>query len=876
MNDSPKPSTPFALKLLEWFCPSKLYEGIEGDLQEQFETDRKALGERVAKRRLLLSVISFFRPGILLRNKFSSELNHLHMLSSYLKIMLRAMLKQKANSAITIFGLTIGITFSLLMGIFIWGELQVNQNLKDVDKLYLLQTEFKGTEESIPWMVPAPLAKQLVEQYPSLVENYYRFWDRQITVSKGDKHFRQQSMIGDSTFLSMFGFPVLYGNGSSALTTINSIVITEKIALQYFNRRDVVGESLTVTTERGGVKEFQITAVIADTEKKNSVSDFMNMDAQIFLSLQNRPDFSLGDEEDWRSEILTYVKLAPHALESDVKIAINKLLKGAPHDVGDRRSIILSGLQEYYRLTNHGAVKKLIVSLSIIALLILVLAVFNFINISIASSFSRLKEIGVRKVIGGRKSELIFQFLSESVVLAIFSGIISLLLYEACSGFAGDVLATTLPSIFQFGFYFWLYCIGGFILIGLFAGAYPAFYLSASKTINSLKGSLKSVKRINFSRVLIGAQFTMAIFIFIAALTMSRQISFFMEKDLGYDRSAVLLVTSVPRVWSKQGFEQMKSAKNMFMESSNISAASLSLGSPGMNLSMGGNKIYRPGQPVEQGVYTTLTCSDEDFINVYDLKLVDGKFFFNAGETQHPFSMVINESAQKQLSVQVGDKVKIDQFGDVEFSISGILKDFNYESLHEKVKPVAFVHNVDFGAYRYFSFKLAPGNLMASVEEVEKLWKKAFPTEPFVHAFIDEKLQAMYKTEHQLKKASSIATALMLTIVLTGVMGLVSLSVSKRTKEIGIRKVLGASVAHILFLVSHEYIRLVIIAIILAIPLAYYFTEHWLSTYAYRAPMVWWMFALPGALVFLLTVTVVSIKSLKTISTNPVDALRYE
>lgn len=874
-TSNPSPGT---FRFLQWFCPEHLFEEIEGDLIQKFEKDVKLLGEQKAKRRLAWNVIRFLRPGILLRNKFSIQLNQGYMYRSYFKIMMRNMLKQKFYSAITILGLTVGITFAMLIGVFIWGEMQVNTNLKDVDRLYLMETKYNSNEgNNPPFFVPALLGQVAIEQYPRVFEKYYRFRDRGITVSKGDKHLRMQSMIGDSTFLEMFGFPVLHGNSNKVLNEPNTIVITEKIARQYFDKADVVDEFLTVSTEKSGLKEYMITAVLADLQQKNSVSDFMNSDAQVFLPQESRDDFNLGFQDEWNTSIITYIKLAPQASPDEATALLNKILtKDAPKEVSENKIIELNPLENYYLVTNHGAVQKLLVSLSVIVLFILLLAITNFVNISIASSFSRLKEVGVRKVIGGIKRQVLVQFLSESILLSGMAASLSLLLYEILHGYFGEVLAVSLPSVVQLSLSFWTWMAAGTLLVGVLAGLYPSLYLSATKTIECLKGKYNSVKgTIRFSRGLVAFQFLIAIFIFITSLIMSKQISFFMEADLGYDKSQVLIVSSVPRIWSEEGMSKMDVAKKEFLSSPTIQSVSLSWGSPNFNFSPFSAKINLASHSVDQGVLTTMAATDEDYAKVYGLDMVDGKFFFDEGEGFQTNRLVLNESAQKALSAQVGDKVRI-QFSDQEFSISGIVKDFNFESLHQAIGPVAFTHNRDFQAYRYFSFKLNPGSIVQSVQSLENLWKKTFPNDPFIYAFTDDRLATAYQTELQLKKASGIASVLILIIVLTGVLGLVSLSVEKRNKEIGIRKVLGASASNILTLISQEYAILMGVAFVIGIPVSYLFASEWLSGFAYHIDLNAWMFVIPILVLFCITILLVSLQCYKTAIANPVKSLKYE
>ncbi len=867
-----------SLRLLKWFCPAHLYEEIEGDLIQKFNRDVKVIGEKRAKRKLLWDVIRFFRPGILLRNKFSMELNQSYMYRSYFKIMLRNMIKQKFYSAITMLGLTVGITFALLIGIFVWGELQVNTDLKDVNRLYLMKTNYKTNEGTQPpFFVPSLLGQAAIEQYPTIFENYYRFRDRAITVSKSDKHFRLQSMIGDSTFFDMFGFHVLHGHPQHALNKPNSIVITEKIAQQFFDRTDVTGELLTLSTEVSGSKEHVIIAVIADLQKKNSVTDFMNSDAQIFLPQESRTDFNLGFQDEWNTGIITYLKLTEGASPVEAAAVLNKILqKDAPKDISNNKNIVLDPLSNYYLLTNHGAVQKLIVSLMVIVAFILLLAVTNFINISIASSFSRLKEVGVRKVIGGVKWHVLIQFLSESLLLATVSGTVSLLLYEILHNYFANVLGVSLPSLLKMSFLFWVYFLTGTIAVGLLAGIYPSFYLSSTGAIESLKGKFSSVKgTLRFSRGLVGFQFLVAVFTLITSFVMSRQISYFMETDLGYDKSHVLIASSLPRIWTEEGMNKMDVAKREFLTSPKIKSVSLSWGSPNFNFDPYSANINLAGKPIDQGVLTTMAAADEDYAHVYGMNLLDGKFFFDAGEPFQANQLVLNESAQKELGISVGDKVNI-QFSDKEFTIVGIVKDFHFESMHEKIKPVAFTHNRDFQAYRYFSFKLNPGSIVQSVREVERLWKNIFPNDPFVYAFTEDRLAITYQTELQLRKATAFASVLILIIVLTGVLGLVSLSVAKRNKEIGIRKVLGASVSNILALISREYALLMIIAFGLGIPVSYMFISHWLSGFAYRIDVDGWMFVVPILALFCITIVMVCAQSFKTAKSDPVKSLKYE
>ena len=801
------------------------------------------------------------------------------MISNYLKVMIRNMVKHKLYSFITILGLTTGIAFALLIGIFTWTEMQVNQSLVAVERLYKLETKYKDDNGS-PLFAPIPLATRAKQLYPGKIESAYSFLYRNMTVSKADKHFPFQSMIGDSTFIQIFGFRVVSGDPLHALSRPYSIVITESVAKQFFDRMDVAGETLEIASEGGGVKNYEVTAVIAEPEKKNSVTDLVNMDAKVFLPLANASEFSLGtpNVDDWQTPIITYIKLTAASSAEEAAKLLNEIIQDhAPAAISSTQVVELAPLTDYYRLTNNGAVQKLLVSLSVIVIFILLLAIANFINITISGSFSRLEETGVRKVIGGLKNQVVFQFITESVMYAIFSGLLGFLLYELFKDYFGLVLATELPSVVQLPASFWMLTLLSVVVIGVVAGVYPSIYLSTTHTIESLKGKFKSVSAtINFSRVLISVQFLLSIFILIGAVIMSSQINYFFEKDLGYDKNAVLVVTSAPRLWTVDGFAKMETAKHELLRCPAISAVSLSTGSPSSQFNMGDDVVYQAGHSPEEGVSASVTGTDEDFATVHNMKVVEGKYFNSGGTLPMPFTVVINESAQKALSLQLHDKVKLKGSGDQEYQVIGIIKDFNFETLHQVIRPVVILHSREFLSFRFYSIKLKPGDIAQRVQEIEQAWHKAFPNDAFVSSFADERVQQRYKTELQLKKAATLASVLMLVIVMTGVLGLVALSVAKRTKEIGIRKVLGASASQILGLIGREYTIVMAVSFAIGIPLSYAFIKHWLSAFVYHISLKWWMFTLPPVFVFGITLCIVVIQGISAALANPVKSLKYE
>ncbi|MGC3947580.1 MAG: ABC transporter permease [Chryseolinea sp.] len=357
---------------------------------------------------------------------------------------------------------------------------------------------------------------------------------------------------------------------------------------------------------------------------------------------------------------------------------------------------------------------------------------------------------------------------------------------------------------------------------------------------------------------------------------MTLQFNYFLSKDLGYNRSQVLLISSVPRMWNEEGVNKVLAGKKVLQQSPLVESASLSLGSPAIQFNMGSDNVYSSGHMKEDGINAYVSFTDEDYAEVYGLTMMDGAYFNKAGGSLVSSSAVINESTQRATGVKVGDKIKLTQSGDQEFTVVGIVKDFNFESLHEPVKPVVLFHVRDTQVFRYFSLKLRPGNLTNAVQEIEKTWRQAFPDDAFLAIFADERVEQQYKTELKLRKGAALASALMIVIVMTGVFGLVALTVARRTKEIGIRKVLGGSASHILTLIAKEYVVVLLLACVLAIPLSAWFITQWLDAFSYHITLKGWMFASPVGGVLLLTLLIVVLRAMRAALTNPVRAIRYE
>lgn len=802
------------------------------------------------------------------------------MFSNYLKIAWRNLLSRRFYSVLNIIGLATGITFALLIGSYVWSEFQVNQTLRNTSQQCLVQSRWKVAGMGLDITTLAPIGPALKAQYPALVANYYRYYGVSATLSKGTNHFRESIQIGDSTLLTMFGFELLHGNPRTALTGPNAIVITEAKALKYFGRSDALNQSLTVETPQSGKQTFLVTGVLKSFPA-NSVTNLLTEANEVFMSLRS-VDYFGKNVFSWQNQyIVTYVELKPGVSARDLQKPLTQLIKtNTPPAVAKNLAAYVTPLPVYYLQSNNGLVRRVISALLTVAGFILLMAVVNFVNLSMGSSSSRLREIGVRKVLGGIRQQLTIQFLVEALVITGFAVLLSLGLYPFLQPLFGkivgrDILSlTNLPTSFLGG----LLALAG--LVGTLAGSYPALHLSAYSTIDSLRGKTRSVREGQlFRRALVTGQFAIAVFVFIGAIVMSRQIAYFFTTDLGFKKDALLTVSSLPRNWTTDGVVRMQAARDQFARLPGIQSASLSFEIPNGNVGNSGN-IYPEDKDSTQAVSVAVMTTDEQYAQTYRIALRAGRYFHAGQGVYDSTSLVLNETATKAMGYKtpeaaLGQSIRF-QGVPRTYHIQGIVRDFHVGTLHQAIRPLAIGQVQAAPIYRFFSFRLAPGNPRQTISRIEQTWHKLFPDAPLDYAFMDNTLQKLYQTELQLEKAGYLATALALLIVLLGVVGLVSLSVTRRTKEVGIRKVLGASVPHVIGLFLTEYAWLLLLANVVAWPLAYYVLTDWLASYAYHIQVGWSSFALVGILLTGITGTVITVQVIRAALMNPVKSLRSE
>lgn len=800
------------------------------------------------------------------------------MFRNNLKIAWRNILRYRFHSFVNIGGLAVGIAFTFLIGAFVWAAFQVNSSLKNESNQYIIQSSY-GNDPTLSLTTVGNLAKALKEQYPGLVANYYRWDGITSTVSKGDKHFREGMQVNDSTLFSMYGFPVLYGDTKTAFKDPFSVVITEEIAKKYFGSAHVIGQTLTIDNFSGNKHDFMITAVLKSLPD-NSVTKINDNNINgIFLPIASVNFFNRQIDSWNNASIVSYIELqkgiTPKQLEQPIQYLVQH---NSPPAISSQIHIKLTSLNDYYLSANNNLVEKMLYTLSCIAAFILLMAIINFVNISISKASSRMKEIGVRKVLGGMKKQLVFQFLTESVLLVFFSTIVAVAIYQIMRPSLSDVLGKEIPPLGSFPLYLYFVPLLLALTIGLLAGIYPALILSSLKSAEVIKGKLTSVKEnIVLRKSLVAFQFCIAAIVLIGSMIISKQVNYFFGKNLGYDKE-YLLSAQVPRDWSAQGVAHMEIIRNEISALPVVSNATLSWEIPNGN--NGNGAAYKLSQDSTQATYTELFTADENYAATYKVPLAAGSFF-NPGHAYDSSKIVINETFAKTFGWAnprdaINQQIKLQGYGNTIFTVSGVVKDFHLWSMQGSIPLMAFVNVRLNQLYRYLTVRIKPGNVAQNVAALQKKWAALMPGAPFEYRFMDETLQKIYSSELQLKQAAYVSTVLSIIIVLLGVLGLISLSIQKRTKEIGVRKVLGSSVAGIITLFMKEFFWVIVIGSAVACPIAYLMMQKWLNGYVYRIHITASPFALTIACLGIITALLICLQTIRAAMTNPAKSLRTE
>lgn len=799
------------------------------------------------------------------------------MFRTYCKTAWRNITRHRFYAAANIIGLSTGITFTLLICSYILSQLQVNTRLKNAHNQYIIQSSWKNPNEGFDIATAGPLAKALKENYPNLIANYYRFDGVTSNIAQNGVSFRENMQIGDSTLLSMYGFSLLQGDARTALSNPFTVVITREKAMKYFGSMDVTGKYLSIENFSGNKHDFLITGVL-NTLPANSITTLTEAyPGNFFVSTDNLGFFNRN--MNWQNNNITsFIELREGVAATDLNGPMQHLLQqNTSSQVAADMHPHLVPLQQYYLNANNGLVQKMIYALGGIALFLLAMAIINYINMSVSRSGERARETGIRKVLGSPAKQIMLQHLTESIIITAIATVIALALYILMQHSFSTITGKPLLTLHEFPRSFPVLLLLFVLITGFIAGIYPAFILSSLQTISSLKGGVTTVsQKLLMRKGLIAFQFATAIITFTGSVIISQQVNLFLKSDLGYNKEYILSA-QVPRNWSQQGTEHMEAIRNQLAAIPQVSNLCLSFEIPDGNNS-GSTALYQSGTDSSQAISAQVLITDQHYINVYQIPLQSGSFF--TGNAQDSGTIVLNETAAKAMGWKhpaeaAGKQAKLDNDPAI-YTIRGVTRDFHFGPMQQKIAPAAFFPVQYNPVYRYLSFKLHGNNLPAAISAIQEKWQALMPGAPFEYRFMDDSLAQLYTTEIQFRKAAMLASLLAVIIVLLGVAGAISFGMQQRNKEMGIRKVLGATVSGIISLFAREFIWTLLPGSLVAFPVAYLLMQYWLRQYAYHITITVFPFA--AALLALMAVTALLIvaQTFRTARENPVKSLRNQ
>lgn len=800
------------------------------------------------------------------------------MLKNLFKIAFRNILKDKVYSSINILGLTIGITCSMFLFMYILDELSYDRYHTNADNIYRIVSNIKEPDNAFTWAVAqVPMAQELRNNYPE-VKNAVRFYGTGRTLYKnGDKQFNEeQFFLTDSTVFDMFTYDFIVGDMNTALDKPNSIVLTETIAKKYFaTPAEALGKSL----QNKENDEFEITGVIKDVP----YNSHFRFDALISRSTRQG-----SDGGSWGNfGVFTYIQLPPGYDLSKMYASFDKIVKERVNPIFEQYNIKIGyELQPITDIHLHSKIQdeaeeggdiSYIYVFGAVSAFMLIIACINYMNLATARSANRAKEVGVRKVMGSQRKQLIMQFITESVVLTIIALILSIILIYALLPAFNSLANKHLPFNYILQAPVILSLIGITLFSGIVGGSYPAFYLSSFNPVNVLKGKLSARGgSVIFRRGLVVLQFSISIFMLISTLVVFDQLSYMRNKDLGFDKERVVKLTLSERELRQKADVLV----NRLKQSPEVAGVGTATSVPGQGVGKLLLKVEdNEGKLVDRGV--DLFNADFDFVKTMGMDIVKGRDFSRDVSSDTTYAVLVNEAMVKRMAWDdpLGKKFIFQGGGpnntDVEKRVVGVLKDYHQNSLYDQIEPIMVILSDE----NYFVLvRTEEGDVKKSLASVENIWKDMFPNNTFQYEFLDQDFNSQYTADEKRSLIFTVFSSLTITIACLGLLGLAAFTTEQRTKEIGVRKVIGASVNSLVTLVSKEFFLLVGIGMLIAFPAAWYFTESWLQNFAYHIELKseWLTFLVSALLAFVITLLTVGYHVMRAAYSNPVRSLRDE
>jgi putative ABC transport system permease protein len=815
------------------------------------------------------------------------------MIRNYLKIAFRNLARNKAFSFINIFGLAVGLATCMLIMLYIFSETGYDTQHQGADRIYRIVgrgSTMTGELKDKPWAaVSAPTAWGLKADMPEVEEvtRLLKFpsFDKMLLKHEDGNVIKQfyepNGYYVDSTFLRIFTYDFKYGNAATALDPPNSVVISEEVAGKLFGNENPIGKPITIGIPFGDFS-YKVTGVFRTAGIKSHIP------AHLFLSMRN------GDIGGWVAQqtnyatnniFHTYVRLKkgadPKAFEKKLAAFTERRAGVELKALGVSRQLFIQPVKDIYlhsdlddEIAPNGNITYLYI-LGSIALFVLLIACINFMNLSTARSGKRAKEVGVRKVMGAEKGWLIGQFLGESIIMSCLALLLALLLTWAFLPLFNHLTGHRLQLFGQPDSWAWIAALA--VCTGILSGLYPAFYLSSFNPATVLKGKLLN----NFSATtirkgLVIFQFMISICLILGAVIIGRQLNYLNDRDLGFSKKGQVLLP----MQNKEVIKNYETLKIELLKTPGIRSVSCGSMYPGYE-NPEDMPFYSEGKTVHDVVDVRLAGIDDNYFETLGLTLLKGREFSKefAGDSN---SIVLNETALQQLgytiNTAIGKKVYWDFQGKHNtLQVVGVVRNFNFQSLYNTIKPFGFTNSSFLGnKYGFVIINPSTTGYAATLKNVERTWSKINPGVPFVYSFLDKDFQRNYEKDQRASGIVNYFTGIALLIACLGLFGLSAFTAEQRTKEIGIRKVLGASVIDVTRLLSRDFIGLVAIAILIASPLAWFGMNKWLESFAYKVPISWWMFVLAGLLAIMIALVTVSFQSIRAAIANPVKSLRSE
>ncbi len=797
------------------------------------------------------------------------------MLRNYLKIAIRNITTQKTYSFINIAGLAFGMACFILILLYVRYELSYESHHIKADSVYrvnVIQQHPNGEYKTQSSMVP--LGPALKNEIPAIID-YARFENAgKSLVTYKDKKFYEKNMVfTDQGLFNLFTIPVIAGKMESALTNKFSVVITQSMAKKYFGNQSPIGKTLEIDDELS----LLVTAVIEDFPKNTHINpDFMIS----FNTLKDLTDDSFMT--NWVTvRLQTYLLLQDNQSIHELEQTLNHVMNSHSSTEVERGLELeqFSRIHLYSEVTSWSDIRKIYLFVAI-GILILIIASINFMNLSTARSTKRSKEVGLRKVVGANHGQLIKQFLGESIVTSIIALILAIVIVINIVPLFRNITEQDLifPALTDWNFYGLLLVIT--LIVGFLSGSYPALYLSAFSPINVLRGKKSlSGKNTNIRKFLVVAQFSIAIGLIITTLSINHQIDYLQNKSLGFQKDQIVILPVMGDNFRKD----TEPFKQELLKNANISAVCGSLLLPS-RIGMFNNVTWE-GAAENESIALIQNKVDYDFLDLYEIPIAEGRNF----SREHSLdildysrenvigAVILNKEAVKKFGWKdpINKKV-IQTYGTQRWSLNviGVIEDFHFSSLHNKIRPLSlFLRPAD--PWK-FSVKINTANIPNTIDYIRKTWTKFNPNFPFEYYFLDETFNQTYKSEEKLQTLFSYFSLLSVIISCLGLFGLAAFAAEQKTKEIGVRKVLGASVSNILMLLSKEFTKWIIVANIIAWPAAWYYLNSWLKEFAYSAEIAWPIFFIAGGTAIIIALLTISIQTLKAALSNPIKSLRYE